>query len=108
MSAGVRFPFPQGADQRQAVAFRQHPVDHQHVVVAGVGEGQTFLAIAGQISNVTDLPERLDQIVSGLAVIFDDQKAHLGVGYGQVKSAFHHHGAVGLLMQGDPTVPPLS
>ena len=98
----MRLPFSRKrADHRQAVALRQHAVDDQHVVVAGLGKRQAFLAVAGEIGDVTDLAKRLDQIVGGLAVVFDDQKAHLAVGCGQAESAFCHHGAAGILMQGD-------
>ena len=51
----------QRADERQAVALRQHPVDHQHVVVAGLGERQAFLAVAGEIGDMADFAKRLDR-----------------------------------------------
>jgi len=52
--------------------------------------------------DVTDFAKRLHQIVGGLAVVFDDQEAHMEVGCGQGGRAFYHHGAVDILMQGDP------
>ena len=80
----MRLPFSRKlADQRQAVALRQHAVDHQHVVVAGFGERQAFLAVGGEIGDVADFAKRLDQIVGGFAVVFDDQKAHVAIGCGQ-------------------------
>ena len=33
---------------------------------------------------MTDFAKRLDQIVGGLAVVFYDQEAHMGIGCGQV------------------------
>ena len=74
----------QRADQGQAVALGQHPIDHEHVVIAAVGERQAFLTIAGEIGDITDFTERLDEIVGGFAVVFDDQQAHLGGGCGHV------------------------
>jgi hypothetical protein len=50
---------------------------------------------------VADFTERLDQIVGGLAVVFDDQQAHLRGSCGHWEHAFSHHGAVALHMQGD-------
>ena len=69
----------QRADHGQPVALGQHAVDHQHVVVAAVGEREAFLAVAGEIGDVADFAKRLHEIVGGLAVVFDDQKAHAGI-----------------------------
>ena len=91
----------QRADHGQAVALGQHPVDHEHVVVAAVGHRQALLAVAGEIGDMADFTERLDQIVGGLAVVFDDQQAHLRGSCGHGEHAFSHHGAVALHMQGD-------
>jgi hypothetical protein len=46
---------------------------------------------------MADFTERLDQIVGGLAVVFDDQQAQLR----SREQAFSHHGAAALHMQGD-------
>src|SRR6266699_3818776 len=35
------------------------------------------------IGDITDFAKRLHQIIGGLAVVFDDQEAHIGVGCGQ-------------------------
>jgi len=46
--------------------------------IADLGHRETFLAVGGEIRHIADLAECLDEIVGGLAVIFDDQDAHLG------------------------------
>ena len=72
----------QRADQRQAVALGQHAVHHQHVVIAAVGQREALLAVGGEIGDVPDFAKRLDEIVGGVAVVFDNQKAHAGIGTG--------------------------
>ena len=85
----MRLPFSRKrADHGQAVALGQHAIDHEHVVVAAIGHRQALLAIAGEIGDMADFTKRLDQIVGGLAVVFDDQQAHLrgSCGHGNVLS----------------------
>ena len=66
------------ADHRQAVALGQHAVDDQHVVVAVERQREPLLAVRRLVGDMADLAEGLDQIVGGVAVVFDDQQAHGG------------------------------
>src|SRR5450631_3659558 len=66
----------QRADQREPVALGQHAVDDEHVILAVERHRQTVIAVIGGVGDMTDLTERLDQIVGGVAVVLDDQKAH--------------------------------
>ena len=66
----------QRADHRQAVALGQHAVDDQHVVFAVERQREALLAVGGVIGDMADLAEGVDEIVRGVAVIFDDQQAH--------------------------------
>ena len=50
---------------------------------------------------MTDLAKRLDEIVGGLAVVFDDQEAHLRVGCGQVRRLSLTMARAACRMQGD-------
>ena len=68
---------PQIGDDRQAVALGQHAVDDQHVVLSIECQRQAFLAVAGLIGDMADLTERLDQIFGRVAIVLDNQKAHL-------------------------------
>jgi len=74
-------------------------------VVCHLGQGKPYgnkyTNNAGEIGDMADFTERLDQIVGGLAVVFDDQQAHLRGSCGHGEHAFSHHGAVALHMQGD-------
>ena len=77
MSAGVSMPLSRRAPiNGQPVALGQHAVDDQHVVLAVERHGQAVLAVGGGVGDMADLAERLDQIVGGVAVVLDDQKAH--------------------------------
>ena len=79
MSAGVSMPLPRRvADHRQAVELGQHAVDDQHVVLAVQRQREALLAVGREIGHVADLAEGLDQVVGGVAVVFDDQETHDG------------------------------
>src|SRR5262249_9370965 len=69
-------PAAQGPDHGQPVELGQHAIDDQHVVLAVKRMRQPFLAVAGEIRNMTDLAKRLREIIGGIAVIFDDQETH--------------------------------
>jgi hypothetical protein len=64
------------ADDRKPVELRQHAIDDQHVVLAVKRERQALLAVGRAIGDMADLAERLDQIIGGVAVVLDDEKAH--------------------------------
>ena len=66
----------QRADHRESVALGQHAVDDQHVILAVERHRQAVLAVGGGVGDMADFAERLDQIVGGVAVVLDDQKAH--------------------------------
>ena len=66
----------QGPDHRQPVELGQHAVDDQHVVLAVERLREPFLAVGGEVGHMPDLAEGLDQIVGGIAVVFDDQETH--------------------------------
>ncbi len=66
----------QRADHRQAVALGQHAVDDQHVVVAVERQREAVLAVGRLVGDVADLAEGLDEVVRGVAVVFDDEQAH--------------------------------
>ena len=58
---------------------RQHAIDDQHVVLAVERHRQALLAVGRLIGDMADLAECLHQIIGGVAVVFDDEKAHGGV-----------------------------
>ena len=60
----------------QAVELRQHAVDDQDVVLAVERMREPLLAVARKVGDMADLAEGLDQVVGGVAVVFDDQEAH--------------------------------
>jgi hypothetical protein len=66
----------QARDDGQAVAARQHPVDHHHIVVAGIGEREPAVAVARDMRGMTSFGERLLEIVGGLAIVFYDENLH--------------------------------
>ena len=68
----------QFADQRQAVALGQHSVDDQHVVFALQGQREALLAVSGLVGHVPDLAKSARDVVSGIAVIFDNEDSHGG------------------------------
>ena len=39
---------------------------------------QSFLAVGGEIRDMTDLAKSLREVVGGIAVVFDDQQTHDG------------------------------
>ena len=49
--------------------------------------------IAGEIGDMTDFAECLDEIVGRFAVVFDDEQTHLGIGFAGGLVSFDHHGA---------------
>ena len=61
---------------RETVALRQHAIDDQDVVLAVERERLALLAVGGVIGDVADFAKRLDQIVGGVAIVLDNQKAH--------------------------------
>ena len=66
----------QFADDRQPIALGQHAVDDKHLVVAVLGQGETIFTIGRVLGNVADFAEGFDQIVRGVAVVFDNEQAH--------------------------------
>ena len=46
------------------------------VVAAVERQAEPLLAVGRMISDVADLAERLDEVFSGIAVVFDDQQTH--------------------------------
>ncbi len=81
----------QGADHREPVELRQHAIDDQDVVLAVHRQREPLLAVGGEVGNVPDLAEGLDQIVGGIAIVFDDQQTHDGPAISTV-GAFPHCG----------------
>ena len=66
----------QGLDQAQSVEARQHPVDDQHVVVAGARHLETVLAVVGELGAVVRLAQSALHELGGLAIVLDDEHAH--------------------------------
>ena len=66
----------QFADDRQAVALRQHAVDDQDVVIAVERHRETLLAVGGVVGDMAGLAKGADEVVRGVAVVFDDQESH--------------------------------
>ena len=52
---------------------------------------EPLLAVGGKVGNVPDLTEGLDQIIGGIAIVFDDQETHDGPAISTV-GAFPHCG----------------
>ncbi len=73
---GFDLLFAQGADERETIELRQHAVDHQHVVIAGLGHGIAVEAVRRMVRHVARFPECLDQVGRRLLVVFDDENPH--------------------------------
>src|SRR5271166_2297675 len=66
----------QGADQRQSIHFRQHPVDDRDVIAALRRHVVSGDAVDGVIDHMAGLAERFDQVGRRVAVVFNDKNAH--------------------------------
>ena len=68
-------------DHRQAITTRQHPVDHQHVVIAGQREMQSVFTVGGAVHDAAALLQPLAEVGGGLLVVFDDENFHARKAY---------------------------
>ena len=79
MRTGVSlFWLAQRADQRQAVHLRQHAVDDGDVIGALERQIVSGDAVIGLVGDVPGLAEGLGEIGGRVAVVFDDEDAHVG------------------------------
>src|SRR3569833_780821 len=67
---------PEGLDDRQAVAARQHSVDDQDFVVHARRHGVAGFAVRRVMRDVPGFVQRLDQVAGRFAVVFDQQDLH--------------------------------
>ncbi|MNS06164.1 hypothetical protein D3C72_375840 [compost metagenome] len=72
---GVGF-LAQAAQDFPAVHFRHHHVQHDHIEIVFQRKVQAIDAVAGQAYGVTELLQAVEQVITGLGFIFDDENVH--------------------------------